>query len=260
MPNRPGKLIQLELKTTTVAGPGRHEVRIDLGQLWDYHARPLGQQPFYVFPRPHWRGDLVTAATADGLPASDLGFKRSAAWWFANWMVVLTTSQVARILHSKLAAHGSSKRGEKAWLVRFDLGHGKTSPAETWAGHQHPRVIAWREFWPILESCGRAGWPQLVRLPAHFEAKSRRGVPHAHLLGHLHQAAYLESPGELVTFEPGADGTYQVADLRPIDDRLVGGAKVAGAGAGADADEAEDEAEDRRMAVFLEARAFAHQQ
>jgi hypothetical protein len=53
LPAQPGKAIQLELKTITPAGPGRHKVNVDLGQLWEYSQKPLARQPFYAFPRPH---------------------------------------------------------------------------------------------------------------------------------------------------------------------------------------------------------------
>ncbi len=33
LPARPGKAVQLELKTTTVVRPGVHDVMVDLGQL-----------------------------------------------------------------------------------------------------------------------------------------------------------------------------------------------------------------------------------
>jgi hypothetical protein len=42
LPTRPGRAVQLELKTTTVAGVGLHDVSVDLGQLWEYRQRPLG--------------------------------------------------------------------------------------------------------------------------------------------------------------------------------------------------------------------------
>ncbi|WP_405065013.1 hypothetical protein OG558_23965 [Kribbella sp. NBC_01510] len=72
LPARPGKALQLELKTTTVIGVTRHEVRVDLGQLWDYHQRPLSRQPFYVFPRPDWIGELASVATSHGVPVTEL--------------------------------------------------------------------------------------------------------------------------------------------------------------------------------------------
>jgi hypothetical protein len=85
LPRRPGKAVQLELKTTTVAGAGLHDVSVDLGQLWEYRQRSLGRQPFYVFPRADWRGELASAAKAHGLPVTELAFRRSGpAWWFAE--------------------------------------------------------------------------------------------------------------------------------------------------------------------------------
>ena len=50
LPAQPGKAIQLELKTITPAGPGRHKVNVDLGQLWEYSQKPLARQPFHAFP------------------------------------------------------------------------------------------------------------------------------------------------------------------------------------------------------------------
>jgi hypothetical protein len=62
------------------------------------------------------------AATAGGRAVTELGFARSGRnWWFADWMVVLTAGQVARVLHNELAAHGSKTRGKKERLVRFDV-------------------------------------------------------------------------------------------------------------------------------------------
>ena len=67
LPTRPGKAVQLELKTTTVAGAGLHDVWVDLGQLWEYRQRPLGHQPFYAFPWPNWHGNLVVGQRMPGV-------------------------------------------------------------------------------------------------------------------------------------------------------------------------------------------------
>src|SRR5262245_56456544 len=77
LPARPGKAVQLELKTTTVAGAGLHDVLVDLGQLWEYRQRQPGHQPFYAFPRPGWSGNLSAAANARGRPVTELAFARS---------------------------------------------------------------------------------------------------------------------------------------------------------------------------------------
>jgi hypothetical protein len=42
LPARPGKIVQLELRTTTVVSPTLHDVKIDLRQLWEYRQRPIG--------------------------------------------------------------------------------------------------------------------------------------------------------------------------------------------------------------------------
>lgn len=246
LPTRPGKALQLELKTTKVAGADFHDVLIDLGQLWDYRTRSPGRQPFYVFPWPDWRGDLSTAAIASGMPVTELAFARSADWWFADWMVVLTTRQVATILHADLKAHGCRTRGPKARLVRFDLRRPTATPTSsgvTWGpGVAAPTVVPWRDLWTSIEGCGRRGWPQLIRLPPGVLALDADGYARRDLLELLRQAATWEDEGELVTLEPLEDGRYHVAphladNLGPSDDETP-------------------ESEDRRLLVFLDARAI----
>jgi hypothetical protein len=122
LPAQPGKAIQLELKTITRAGPGRHKVKVDLGQLWEYSQKSLAQQPFYAFPWPHWDGELAAAARAVGQDATELAVQRSqAGWWFGNWMVVMTTQQVAGVLRQELINYGRRDRGERTCLVQFDI-------------------------------------------------------------------------------------------------------------------------------------------
>jgi hypothetical protein len=249
LPTRPGKAVQLELKTTTVASGGRHDVLVDLGQLWQYRQCRLGHQPFYAFPWPNWRGDLTTAANAEGRPVTELAFARSGpGWWFADWMVVLTAAQVAGVLHTELAAHGSPTRGKKTRLVRFDLRHSPARPVVTWgSGATPPTVVRWRDFWTALDQCGRVGWPQLIRLPAGLTPPPHR-YTRSQVVGLLRAAAHMVASGEwdddhpLVTLEPVADGEYQVApdsgDLgEPLEDRT-------------------DESDDNRQLLFLDAGAL----
>ena len=114
LPAQPGKAIQLELKTITPAGPGRHKVNVDLGQLWEYSQKPLARQPFYAFPRPHWDGELAAAARADGQDATELAIQRSkTGWWLGDWMVVMTTQQVADVLRQDLNAHRLARPGRQ---------------------------------------------------------------------------------------------------------------------------------------------------
>lgn len=143
LPNKPGKAVQLELKTTTVAGSGLHDVLVDLGQLWEYRQRPFGHQPFYVFPRPDWHGNLAGVASARGRPVTELGFARSGRWWwFADWMLVLTTAQVAAILQRDLTAHGSRERGVRKRLVRFDVSRSNVTWGSGSAGA--PQAVCWQ--------------------------------------------------------------------------------------------------------------------
>lgn len=252
LPARPGKAVQLELKTITHSGRGAYEVHVDLGQLWEYVNKPRGQQPFYTFPhpRPGWDGNLHDVADAEGQPVTEAGFSRSGrGLWFANWMAVLPPTAVAGILSQELARHGSRKRGTRRLLVRFD--DGKPS----WgSGASDPGMIAWRDFWPELERCGRSGWPQLIRLPAGLLRTGRPYSPdHARQLLHV---AMSELGGvsfredQLVTLEPDANGDYQVPVA--IADHSVG--------AGTDISGDEDrsgEPDDHRVAVLLDAHVLS---
>lgn len=254
LPNRPGKALQLELKATTVAGAALHDVLVDLGQLWEYHRlRSLGHQPFYAFPWPHWRGDLAEAAHAGGREVTELGFGRSGGrWWFANWMVLLTTAQVAAVLNTELMAHGKPKRGEKKGrLVRFDLSL-PLSPVVTWGSKTEvrPSIVRWRTFWPTLEQCGEPEWPQLIRLPEWIFENPGPFLP-SQVTEMLRESARLlaarqwDNAGRLVTLEPDGSRNYQIAP-DPVADP------------GMPQDDAVGEADDNRQIVFLEARALFH--
>lgn len=220
LPTKPGKAIQLELKTTTVAGIDLHDVMIDLGQLWEYRKRPLAHQPFYAFPWPDWQGQLATAANEKGVQITDLAFSRSGPdWWFAQWMVVVTAAQVADVLKNELAAHGCGKRKSKKRLVRFDLSR---APAERpiWgSGTPAPEVNRWLDFWTELERCGKAGWPQLIWLPASLiQAKQLRGRSYTRsqvnrLLRQARSQTTLDDQDhdEYLALTPEEDGNYRIA-------------------------------------------------
>jgi hypothetical protein len=211
LPARPGKAVQLELKTLTIAGTSVYEVHVDLGQLWEYVHKPRGHQPFYAFPhpRPGWDGFLHDVAATEGQPATEAGFSRSGrGLWFAKWMVVLPPTVVASVLGQELTQHGSRDRGTRRLLVRFDRGK-----ASWGSGASDPEVIAWRDFWPQIERCGRPGWPQLIRLPARI-LRIRNPYSPEQVLALLRtaseegEAAYQEE--QLVTLEPASDGYYQI--------------------------------------------------
>jgi hypothetical protein len=91
--------LPLELKTTTPAGAGLQNVYVDIGQLWEYSQKRLGEQPFYAFPWPDWVRslDAVARAQSPRKEVTELAFRRSGSgWWFGDWMVVMTARQVAR--------------------------------------------------------------------------------------------------------------------------------------------------------------------
>jgi hypothetical protein len=121
LPTQPGKAIQLELKTITPVGPGRHKVNVDLGQLWEYSRKPLARQPFYAFPG---RTGTENWPPQPGLTedATELAVQRSkTGWWFGDWMVIMTTQQVADVLRQDLNAYNRRDRGESRCLVEFDI-------------------------------------------------------------------------------------------------------------------------------------------
>ncbi|MFC5924312.1 hypothetical protein [Micromonospora vulcania] len=250
LPAMPGKAIQIELKTTTVSGTNFHDVLVDLGQLWEYYRRPLGHQPFYAFPRPDWRGDLAAAALVEGRHVTELAFRRSGpGWWFADWMTVLPTSAVARVLRQDLERHGSPRRGKKSRLVRFDLRKSTSNPTVVWgSGAATPPTVGWRTFWQELEQCGRAGWPQLIRIPATF-IRPRVAYRQSDLIGLMREAAYTgafnewSDDSELVTLEPTEQRVYQIGS-----DSNLGLAEPQSDGA--------DETADHRQVVFVEAGAL----
>jgi len=261
LPAEACKAVQLELKTTTPAGGGLQIVHIDVGQLWEYNQKPLGEQPFYAFPWPDWIGslDVMARAQRPRREVTELAFRRSGSgWWFGDWMVVLTTRQIANVLRPELAAHPYRKRGSLKQLVQIDVtGHPKRP---VW-GDPHnpaaaPTVFNWTEFWSELLRCGRDDWPQLIRLPRFIvhrmqSAVSRRpGMYPRGLVAEMLQGAIAldEQPDgdpDLVTLEPDGEGNYLT----------VGGLSDDLAGPGSDDDMA-GEPDDHRQVVFLPVRAL----
>jgi hypothetical protein len=247
LPQLPGKAVQLELKTTMPTSSGFHEVKVDLGQLWEYRQRPLGHQPFYVFPRPDWAGDLKAAAKAQRRDVTELAFSRSGRpWWFADWMVVLSAAEVATVLQRELRAHGSRTRGTRERLVEFD----STKPMNpTWGPRHSARkdpkgLIGWLDFWSELEQCGCVQWPQLIRLPARI-VQTRVPLQRLQVADMLQEAAEMlatqwDDNETLVTLEPDADGSFQVTP-------------VVGSDLGLADEYRYDEIGDNRQIVFLDA-------
>jgi hypothetical protein len=91
--------------------------------------------------------NLAAVARAHGRDVTDLGFKGSEEWWFAEWMYVLTAAQVRAVLQRELAAHISAKR-KSARLVRFGFIN-STGPA---GASTSPRLVAtWRPGGPAQD-------------------------------------------------------------------------------------------------------------
>jgi hypothetical protein len=194
LPARPGIAVLLELKTTTIWDDGIHDVWVDLAQLRKYLKQPLWRQPFYAFPWPdaYWPAKLDEAADDAGLHVTQLGFSRSEDWWFANWMVVMTAAEVAKVLQKELAAYGSATRRTKKRLVRFDVRKPKDKKDYAAWGHSGkepaPEWMNWLDFWSVLDQCGRPGWPQLIRLPRWALRKTKISTS-SELLAWLRESA-----------------------------------------------------------------------
>lgn len=212
---RPGKSVQLELKTTTLSASGNvHTVKIDLQQLENYLKRPHHLRPFYVFPRPRWTNKLEAAVVAaGGPPVAELGFRRSNShgpkqWWFASWMVAMTTDDVAAALSAERAKY--LKGGPStAVLVRdsFKTGRRKTK----WVGGGAPAsTIPWQMLWNVMDECGRPAWPQTIRVPATFVRRDSP-IQHAEVRGMLAESRYVEEE-DLVTLGSTGEGTFTHVD------------------------------------------------
>jgi hypothetical protein len=238
-------------------------VYVDIGQLWEYSQKRLGEQPFYAFPWPDWVGslDAVARARRPRKEVTELAFRRSGSgWWFGDWMVVMTTRQVVDVLRPELAAHPYRKRGCLKRLVQIDVTQHPKKPI--WGDPKthvpDPEVLNWTDFWSVLEQCGRDEWPQLIRLPRLIVNRMQVAAPRSPglyprgLVAEMLQAASvlderLEGDPDLVTLEPDGDGNYRIAQ-GPSDD-------TAGSGPG---DDTAGEPDDHRQVVFLGARILLH--
>jgi hypothetical protein len=101
----PGKAMQLELRTTTPAGARAAERECRHWPALGVQPKRLGEQPFYAFPWPDWAGslDAVARSRRPRKEVTELAFRRSGSgWWFGDWMVVMTTRQVADVLRPDL--------------------------------------------------------------------------------------------------------------------------------------------------------------
>ena len=167
------------------------------------------------------RGRLEDEASASGYPVADLAFSRSGrGFWFADWMVAMTTRQVSGLLDLELKKHGSSTRRKKSSLVQFEItipepGRELRTKA-TWgpgkAVIDPSPVIFWTDLWAELIRCGRADWPQLIYLPTWMLGS---GGPYSRneLLGLLvnipEEALRWKRPVRdipIVTLEPDGEG------------------------------------------------------
>jgi hypothetical protein len=245
LPLTSGKSVKLEIKTATPSANG-HTVRIDLGQLWEYSRRPLGMQPFYVLPLPPWTGQIelpTNRVWRRHQHQSELAFRRSGTPYFADWMTVLSTSEVADRLRDELRAHGSTKPDGTAMLLEVDRG------VASWAHPDTPPPSAnWTAFWDQLVGCGAPTWPQ--RIVVHPDAVRAGRIDYTTAVDALRQspsqrAQDLETAVCLMPTQGGAYEPIALTDSEsPENDESV------------DAVGMIDEPEIRRVEVFLTASAL----
>ena len=249
LPGRPGKVILLEIKTATVQPRGRHEVSIDVGQLWDYLQKPLVDQPFYAFPLPRWDGvlnDPSTRAWRRGRPPSELAFSRSGSrLWFADWMVVMTTKEVASSLAGPITP--TPKGGPRAFQRLVSIA--PTTGVESWAlTRPSPQPRGWRDFWDAEVACGTPTWPQQMLVYRHH-VPSGQGLDYQEAVEALRRSIREArefgerwSDSELVSLQPTSPDSWNVVDT----DRAHSN----------DPGEGDDIHERHRVAVFLTAEAI----
>lgn len=190
LPTRPGKAIQLEVKTSTVTSATQHDVLINLEQLQNYRRRPLALQPFYVFPLPYWQGTLEQDAHRAGYQVTEGAFRRS-GWpqWFGHWVVVLTTEQV----HAAVNPHPGDPKSKILARVRL-IGSGLRHVEWPNAGGSAPVPVGWSDFWEFLGLCGLWDWPQLVRIPRRLVDFGQR-YTHDEMLDLLRASAAAQFDG-----------------------------------------------------------------
>ncbi|VTR01895.1 Uncharacterised protein [Clostridioides difficile] len=136
----PGKAVLLETKVPELQADETHRTIIDVGQLRRYCAS--GLPVYYVFPRPPWRGDLLTSGWLGPERRADLAYVRSEGRWFGNWTYVC--------LARDLLDHLSPGVMQKTATL--------TSPVAL----QH---WAWRSFWKKMAGCGSPDMPSIFILP-----------------------------------------------------------------------------------------------
>ncbi|MEU1950838.1 hypothetical protein [Nocardia rhamnosiphila] len=221
LPLRPGKAVSFELKTT-LPGSTRvprpptsgskvytHSVDINLTQLRNYLDRPLGLQPFYAFPMPIWQGQLNEHAKRNGYHPSDTAFRRSRDLWFASWMSVMTTAEVASALASELSGHDIRNKKVSKTLVCIDYRVKDRSHSLRWAsGRSNHKYYPWRDFWGKLADCGSPDWPQRIIVPSRMISQLGPEITHRDVRDLFKEMAYSE-PGEpLSILTPDPQGVF----------------------------------------------------
>jgi hypothetical protein len=71
----------------------------------DLSTTTAGPSTVLCVPATDWHGRLADIALANRRPITELALRRSGrGWWFADWMVLLTTDQVAGVLRHRVGS------------------------------------------------------------------------------------------------------------------------------------------------------------
>jgi hypothetical protein len=218
----PGKVIQLEVKTTTVTREGRHILNVDLGQLWEYLQRNTWEQPFYVFPLPDWPGVFKKDALAAGMLPADCAYQRTQEWWFGHTMAVMPAQCVADLVADELKGYQHGTQAGTARLADIEVSRNSWDRAVTWAPRRLPTSAAapaakfwwWTDFWKKLVACGEPDWPQVIRV-RRAAVGAGPWHPHDELVAALrYRRTLLDGllEDDLLTFGGGADRGFVLLD------------------------------------------------
>lgn len=154
-PLAPGKRVWLELKTTEWnAKKDRHDLYIDLGQLYAYGLNPIPD--YYVFPVPPWVDVLGAGGSLtwlSGLDRTAIAYQsQSGDLWFAEWTFVVSGKVLRRALRAELAGLPTPPKKKTVRLAEINGGALAWVPGTMQGVH----LIQWHDFWAQMESCGDA--------------------------------------------------------------------------------------------------------
>ena len=205
LPNRPGKSLLLEVKTTDWSkSRWEHRLTIDVEQLRIYQRSPI--PVYYVFPMPPWQGVLDEGHSwLAGKPRSSL--INGGHGWFGDWLFVVRAET--------LWAWLGRRRSQDSATLFSNVG-GSNDPATIWPdlGPWWP----WSTFWGTMARCGSSEMPALFTVPAAGAGSSDSWQSRRTLVRRLARSvgeSELRAERDLERFRPVEGEGYQ--QLAPWD-------------------------------------------